>query len=361
MTTTSIQDIVGLLGEPMTDKAEEAKSRFRHFVSRPKWTVEDYQDWLLECAEKGGRDAEGRVYYNALQDIVISLGQRLGMEVEYGRYSGSQQDIAFDGLWKRESGEVIVLEVKTSPWPVDKVRQLGDYLGELASREGWDVQNVYGLYAIGPGDYEALTTQIRGSEWRNQIRLISFDNLLRLIELADQLDVISGSGTGAAKAQRILLPVETIDVGNLIDLIIEIAEFRRQQAVEESEEETEERTSAGEVWERQFLLEYLRNTTAFQKTLLGALASVGDEWISRKQLLHLMSKVATVLPEAKDREITGYTIAGARAGLKMRRGGKEDIIEQSKRRYQLKEEYREIVTNWAESEGLLEPLGEEIV
>jgi hypothetical protein len=74
-----------------------------------------------------------------------------------------------------------------------------------------------------------------------------------------------------------------------------------------------------------------------------------------------MAKVATVLPGAKDHEITGYTIAGARAGLKMRRGDKEDIIEQSKKRYRLREEYREIVTNWAESEGLLEPLGEEIV
>lgn len=361
MTVASIEDILMLLSESLTDKSEESKARFRSFIAQPKWTVEDYEGWFEECSEKGGRDSEGHAYYNAVQDIVVSLGERLGMEIEYGRYSGSQHETGFDGLWKRESGEVIVLEVKTSPWPVDKVRQLGDYLEELTTQKGWDLQNVYGLYAIGPGDYEALITQIRGSEWRNQMRLISFENLLRLTELADQLDAIGGPGTGAAKAQRVLLPVETIDVGNLIDLITEIAEFRRQEAVEEGEEKTKEKGSAAALWERQVLLEYLRNTTSFQKTLLGTLVSVEDDWISRKQLLNLMSKVATVLPDAKDHEMTGATIAGARAGLKMRRGDKEDIIEQRKKRYRLREEYREIVADWAKSEGLLEPLGEEIV
>lgn len=361
MTTTSIRDTLMLLGEPLTDKAERSKARFRSFIGQTKWTVDDYRDWLSECSEEGGRDAEGRIYYNALQDIVVSLGKRLGMETEYGRYSGSQHEVAFDGLWKRESGEVIILEVKNSPWPVDKVRQLGDYLARLAAQEGWDPQNVYGLYAIGPGDYEALITQIRGSEWRNQMRLISFENLLRLTELTDQLDAIGGPGTGATKTQRILLPVDTIDVGNLIDLITEIAEFRRQEAVEDSEDEIEEKGSATALWERSILLDYLGNTTAFQKTLLAALASVKDEWISRKQLLHLMSKVSSILPDAKGHEITGYTIAGARAGLKMRRGDKEDIIEQRAKRYRLREAYREIVTTWADAQGLLEPLGEEIV
>ncbi len=203
-TASSVGDILMLLGEPLSDKNEEAQARFRRYIAQTKWTPDDYRAWLAECMEKGGRDSDARVYYNALQDIVVSLGSRLGLEVEYGRYSGSQREVAFDGLWKRESGEVIVLEVKTSPWPVDKVRQLGDYLSELAREKGWEPVNVYGLYAIGPGDYEALVTQIRGSDWRNQMRLISFENLLRLTELAEQLDAIGGPGTGAAKAQRIL-------------------------------------------------------------------------------------------------------------------------------------------------------------
>jgi hypothetical protein len=361
MSRSTIEDVLMLIGEPLSDKKEEAKARFRRYVAQPKWSPDDYRAWLTECTEKGGRDSDTRVYYSALQDIVVSLGHRLGLQVEYGRYSGSQTEPAFDGLWKRQGDEVIVLEVKTSAWPVDKVRQLGDYLGQLAQDKGWEAANVYGLYVIGPGDYEALITQIRGSDWRNQIRLISFENLLRLIELAQQLDAIGGPGTGAEKAQSLLIPVEAIDLGDLIDLIMQIAEFRRQEAVSEGEDDTGNVEPEGDLWDRPDLLDYLRDTTTYQKALLGALSSTEEEWISRKQLLHLMEKVATVIPEAQDHEITGYTIAGARAGLKMRRGGKEDIIEQRERRYRLKAEYREIVTDWTKAEGLLEPLKGEIL
>lgn len=356
MATTSIEDALMLPGEPLSDKNEEAKARFRDYIAQTKWSHNDYRAWIAECTKKGGRDADARVYYNALQDIVVSLGNRLGLEVEYGCYSGSQKEPAFDGLWKRESGEVIVVEVKTSPWPVDKVRQLGDYLNQLARENEWEPSSIYGLYAIGPGDYEALLTQIRGSDWRNQIRLISFENLLRLIELAEQWDTIGGPGTGAAKAQRLLLPVETIDLGILIDLIMEIAEFRRQEVVSAGDEAPEEGEPEGEVWERHDLLAYLWDATTYQKALLGALSSTGDDWTSRKQLLHLMTKVATVLPQARGHEITGSTIAGARAGLKMRRGAKEDIIEQRERRYRLKPEYGEVGVDWAEAQGLLKPL-----
>ena len=38
MTTTSIEDVFVLLGEPIADKNEETNARFRHFVAQPKWT-----------------------------------------------------------------------------------------------------------------------------------------------------------------------------------------------------------------------------------------------------------------------------------------------------------------------------------
>lgn len=109
MATSSIEDVLMLIGEPLSDKSEEAKARFRRYIAQAKWTPDNCRSWLDECVEKGGKDSDARVYYNALQDIIISLGNRLGLEVEYGRYSGSQKEIAFDGLWKRDSGEVIVV------------------------------------------------------------------------------------------------------------------------------------------------------------------------------------------------------------------------------------------------------------
>lgn len=36
---------------------------------------------------------------------------------------------------KKESGDVIVLEAKTSTWPIGSVSQLGDYLEELSKKK----------------------------------------------------------------------------------------------------------------------------------------------------------------------------------------------------------------------------------
>ncbi len=79
---------------------------------------------MRECTEKGS--VTNKVWYNALQDIVVAIGDRLGFEVEFGRYGGSKQEIADDGLWRRASGDVLLVEVKASAWPVTSVGQLGD-------------------------------------------------------------------------------------------------------------------------------------------------------------------------------------------------------------------------------------------
>lgn len=48
-----------------------------------------------------------------LQDSVVALGQHLGFQVEFGRYSPSKEGKRFDGIWKKATGEHIVLEVKS--------------------------------------------------------------------------------------------------------------------------------------------------------------------------------------------------------------------------------------------------------
>jgi len=40
----------------------------------------------------------------------------------------------FDGLWQRDNKDTIVLEVKTSTWPIGSVSQLGEYLTELSKK-----------------------------------------------------------------------------------------------------------------------------------------------------------------------------------------------------------------------------------
>ena len=162
-----IKDILDLLGNELKDGGEQSK-RFRKLINQDKWPTEQIKTWLDECIKlsSGAHDPYNRAY----QDLVISLGKRLGFTIEYGRYAGKAGEENYDGIWKKENGDTIVLEVKTSTWPIGRISQLGEYLDNLAIRE--NIKNVFGLYVIGKGDIQPIMEQIVGSKYKDRIRLI---------------------------------------------------------------------------------------------------------------------------------------------------------------------------------------------
>jgi len=95
MATISVSDVIELIGGSLKDDGDE-KDRFRQFVSQAKWTPDDFRAWINECCKCG---SQNRALHFALQDIVLSIGERLGFQVEYGRYAGSRNEIAYDGRW----------------------------------------------------------------------------------------------------------------------------------------------------------------------------------------------------------------------------------------------------------------------
>ena len=134
--------------------------------------------------------------------------------------------------------------------------------------------------------------------------------------------------------------------------------------VEEKDEEKEieeESKEGNEPWTKTELLLYLKDTTTYQRMLLGALVQIDKEPATSKTVTFLMNEIAKRKPsEGIDKKITGQSIAGARAGLKMRRKplGKEDIIESSWSHaerdyvYEIKDAYKHIVEDWVKSEKL---------
>ncbi|MBI4496819.1 MAG: hypothetical protein HY689_02830 [Chloroflexi bacterium] len=349
--TLSIDHVLLLLGSHLSDHGNE-KDRFRQFIEQDEWTKEDYERWLSECAQNGG--ASARIYYNALQDIVISIGKRLGFEIEYGRYAGSTTDVAFDGMWKRASGEILLLEVKTSTWPIESVGQLGGYLDRFAAERNLPAQQVFGLYVIGRGDLRPIIDQIKGSEHRNVLRVVTFGDLLKLWKLKDDLDKVGGSGAGSTKVQAILLPIESVNIGSFIDLVLEIAELNRITG-EEGEQAEEPQFLGEEPWNPVVLREFLNACTGFQRALLTSLALSEIVPLPRKNVIHTMQQVATLIPDIQARDITGYTLAAARAGFKMRRGNKEDFILEDNGTYTIKLPYKEIITDWIKNQNLYIP------
>jgi len=274
---------------------------------------------------------------------------------------GKSGEENYDGIWKRENGDTIVLEVKTSTWPIGSVSQLGDYLEELSKKER--VKNIFGLYVIGKGDVQPLIEQILGSKYKDRMRLILCDDLMEVITLKEELEPVIGEKQAIEKVQNLLLPIESINIGNIVRLIVEIA-TTKSTAVEEQVEEKEEKEVAEgeeEPWTKAELLSYLKDATPYQRILLAALVQVDKEPATSKQVTFLMNEIVKRRPsEGIDKKITGRDIAGARAGLKMRRKPlkKEDIIESSWSHaerdyiYKIKGDYKQIVIDWVKGEKL---------
>jgi hypothetical protein len=232
---------------------------------------------------------------------------------------------------------------------------------ELSKKE--DTKNIFGLYIIGKGDVQPLIEQILGSKYKDRMRLILYEDLMEIVSLKEELEPVIGEKNAVEKIQNLLLPIESINIGNIVRLILEIATTKSTALEEKIEEkETEEESEKGnEPWTKAELLSYLKDTTPYQRMLLGALVQVDKEPATSKTVIFIMNEIAKRKPsEGIDKKITGRDIAGARAGLKMRRKpvGKEDMIESSWSHaerdyvYKIKDEYKHIVADWVKSENL---------
>lgn len=311
----SLASINQLLGEDLKD-GNRASQIFRAFITQPKWQYENFEAWIRESTDQK--------LPRHLQDIVVALGQHLGFQVEFGRYSPSKEGKSFDGIWKKATGEHIVLEIKSGTWIAHDIGQLGEYLQELKTSEAIPDEKVFGLYVIGEGETTPLADQIRGSVWRDRIRLISCADLLSLLKLKVDLSSLELRDVDQ-KIQSILLPLDTIDVGHLVRVIIEIAALRRSLPSEEEETPT----TAGpekDAWAREEIHQFLSDSTPNQRALFKVLARQGGK-IPRRRLIEELQA------ETGNAQVAGLQLAGARAGITMRADslGKEPLILVSER------------------------------
>jgi hypothetical protein len=159
-------------------------------------------------------------YHNrALQDIVNNIGSRLGFEVEYGAYKPSSGNPSHDGLWvsnQLESEEVylVVESKKSTTYTIDPEHQPGSYMEYLVDERGISPDQVYGLIVAGDDrKLDSLVHSVRGSEYRNRVRVITCDRLFELLSMQEQSELSHG------QVAQVLLPMDTVNVGSLVDLM----------------------------------------------------------------------------------------------------------------------------------------------
>ena len=337
------------LVEPLGDDTEGSR-KFRRHIGSQERTTEEIKNWLNECIEKssGAHDP----YNRAFQDLVVSLGRRLGFEINYGRYAGKAGEDNYDGIWRTKDGDTIVVEVKTTTWPIGSINQLGNYLDELSRKE--NIKNIYGLYVIGKLTTHALIEQILGSKYKDRMRIIEYTDLMEILNLKEKLTSRFGKKKALEKVQNLLLPVESINIGNIVRLIVDITTVKKAPPEEETKEEGNQKPESQQ-WTKEELLSFLKDRTPYQKVLLAAIVQADEDPAHFNTVISLMNEIVHRTPSLGiNKELTGRQIAGTRAGMtaNRKRLKKERIIIEKNWWYKIRENYKQTVIDWAKTEGL---------
>jgi len=153
-----------------------------------------------------------------LQDLVNELGRRLGFEVTHGRYQGTVNAIGNDGLWRLPGKHDILVEVKTTDAYRIPLNTISAYRDKLLHAGDISTANSM-LIIVGRYDTGELEAQVRGSRHAWDMRLISVDALLRLVDLKEQTE----SNETADKIRGLLVPVEYTRLDSLIDVLFTTA------------------------------------------------------------------------------------------------------------------------------------------
>ncbi|WP_206042245.1 hypothetical protein [Haloarcula argentinensis] len=220
MVELTLDRIVSLAGDWNDDS--RASEQFREIIENEQTTTEEIEAYLREAME--GTEQ----YHNrALQDLVNNIGRRLGFEVEYGIYQGRSDTIGYDGHWKSTATEdkthLVVETKKTTAYSIDP-GQAGNYMDELTNRDDIERSQIYGLYVIGEGEVETVAQTVFGSQYRDRMRVITAQRLLDLLEIQED------SGLRHDQVVDVLLPINAVDVGQLVGLIQDVIEFREDNS-----------------------------------------------------------------------------------------------------------------------------------
>jgi hypothetical protein len=203
----NLQQIVSAAGNGDLKDGSECSHELREYLTRA--SVRGLSDYIEQCLSqaftKGGF---------VLQDLVNELGRRLEYTVENGRYSGTTAHIGFDGLWSLDGQPSIIVEVKTTDAYRISLDTLAAYRSKLVSVGKCD-RNASILIVVGRQDTGELEAQIRGSRHAWDVRLISAEALLRLVEVKES----AGQEDTDEKIRGLLRPTEYTRLDALVDVV----------------------------------------------------------------------------------------------------------------------------------------------
>jgi hypothetical protein len=203
----SIEQVVGTAGDGNLKDGSDCSIELRAFLSEVSSAkLRLYVERCLSTPlNKGGL---------ILQDLVNELGRRLEYKVENGRYQGISGVVGFDGLWESGDGHTIIVEVKTTDAYRISLNTIMGYRERLRA-SGKLAGPTSVLIVTGREDTGELEAQVRGSRHAWDIRLISTDALIKLVQLKEE----SESAETGSKIRSLLTPMEYTRLDRMIDVM----------------------------------------------------------------------------------------------------------------------------------------------
>jgi hypothetical protein len=207
----TIEQIVSAAGDGILRDGSACSEELRTYLAEvPSRDLGRYVEYCLSTAFKVG----GIV----LQDLVNEIGRRLDYEVKNGRYQGTPSHIGFDGLWKSPEGNHLVLEVKTTDAYRISLDTIAGYREKLIAAGELGVTSSI-LIVVGRQDTGELEAQIRGSRHAWDVRLISAEALLKLLQVKEN----SNEADTGAKVRSLFAPVEYTRLDRMVDVVFTAA------------------------------------------------------------------------------------------------------------------------------------------
>ncbi len=220
----TIEQITTISGDGKLLDNSECQQELRTYFSEVTTdTLASYANYCLENPfNKSGL---------ILQDIVNELGRRLEYTVENGRYQGVKNAIGFDGIWRDQSNNSLVIEVKTTDAYRLSLDTIASYRDSLIS-EGTIQAPASVLIVVGRTDTGELEAQVRGSKHAWLVRIVGVDSLIRLINVKESAD----NQETVRKIRTLLSPIEYTRIDELVDVVFaavsDIDESTRNEPVE---------------------------------------------------------------------------------------------------------------------------------
>ena len=217
-----LSQIIAFAGDGNIESEATYKQIRELFSEIPTSTIKEYVEECLHGFDKSGF---------VLQDLVNEIGNRLGFKVTNGRYRGSIKKNGFDGLWETQEAAIIVESKTTDAYRIN-LDALNKYKSLLINERIDLSEKVSILIVAGRQDTGDLEAQIRGSRYAWDIRLLSIDSLLKLLDLKETFN----DSKTIRQIYEVLRPQEYTRLDRLIDLIflsVQDAELEVTQDLQE--------------------------------------------------------------------------------------------------------------------------------